>query len=279
MNEIEIKKYELPSLEIVNYDEILKAVEEDTKKYQNYVVTEESLDADTKKRAELRKIAKSINDKRLEIEKEISKPIKEFKAKCDVLKEMYESSANLIDEQVKQFEIRDKELKRRKIKILFDDNAKELKDVLPFEKIFDEKWLNKGSWNGETFKLENELMDKLNKISNELKSIEDLKSDYEVELKSNYLEHFDLTKVISKNNELNEKKGLLKVASEEKTKIVEEERQATIDDMLTSEVVEEDIDPIKTYTLRITGPLSKQKALKKFLELNNMKVERIDINE
>lgn len=276
MKEIEIKKYELPSLEIVDYEKILKAVEKDTQKYQNYVVTGETLEADSKKRAELRKIAKSINDKRLEIEKEISKPIKEFKAKCDVLKEKYESSANLIDEQVKKFETRDKELKRRKIKILFDDNAKELKDVLAFEKIFDEKWLNKGSWKDDIFKLENELVDKLTKISNELKSIEELKSDYEVELKSDYLEHFDLTKIISKNNELNEKKKLLKVASEEKTKIVEEERQTTIDEMLTSEVIEEEIDPIKTYTLKITATLSKQKALKKFLDLNNIEYERVD---
>lgn len=36
------------------------------------------------------------------------------------------------------------------------------------------------------------------------------------------------------------------------------------------------VDPIKTYTLKITGTLSQQKALKKFLETNNMKFERVE---
>ena len=88
MNEIEIKKYELPKLEIKDYDQIKKFVEEENEKYKNYLVTEDTLEKDTKKRAELRKQAKAIDDRRKEIEKEISLPIKEFKKKCDVLKKM-----------------------------------------------------------------------------------------------------------------------------------------------------------------------------------------------
>lgn len=274
--EITIKEYELPKLEIKDYDELLEAVTKDNEKYKNYTVLEETLDDDAKKRAELRKIAKTIDDRRKEIEKAVSLPIKEFKEKCDKLKSMYENSADLIDEQIKKFEAKDKELKKQKIKALFDDNAKELKDVLSFEKIFDEKWLNKGSWKDQTFKFENELMDKLEKINNELKSIEDLKSEYEVELKSEYLEHFDLSKIISKNNELNEKKELLKVTSEKREERVEIEKQMAIDEMLTNEVIEEEIDPIKSYILKITAPFSKQKALRKFLDLNNIKYERVD---
>lgn len=33
MNEIEVKKYELPKLEIKNYDEILEQAKKDTEKY------------------------------------------------------------------------------------------------------------------------------------------------------------------------------------------------------------------------------------------------------
>ena len=100
--EITIKEYELPKLEIKDYDELLEAVTKDNEKYKNYTVFEETLDDDTKKRAELRKIAKTIDDRRKEIEKAVSLPIKEFKEKCDKLKSMYENSADLIDEQIKK---------------------------------------------------------------------------------------------------------------------------------------------------------------------------------
>lgn len=49
MNEIEIKKYELPRLEIKDYDQIKKFVEEENEKYKNYLVTEDTLEKDTKK--------------------------------------------------------------------------------------------------------------------------------------------------------------------------------------------------------------------------------------
>ena len=56
----------------------------------------------------------------------------------------------------------------------------------------------------------------------------------------------------------------------------EEIKQEKIEQMLIEEVKTESIDPIKEYTLKITAPLSKQQALRKFLELNEMKFERID---
>ena len=45
--------------------------------------------------------------------------------------------------------------------------------------------------------------------------------------------------------------------------------------MLEKPVVEENIDPIKTYTLKLTGKLSAMKQLSKFLELNNIKYEKV----
>lgn len=49
-----------------------------------------------------------------------------------------------------------------------------------------------------------------------------------------------------------------------------------IETMLKKEVEEDISDPILTYTLEITAPLSKQKALKEFLDLNKMKYKKIE---
>ena len=45
--------------------------------------------------------------------------------------------------------------------------------------------------------------------------------------------------------------------------------------MLEKPVEQEEVDPIKTYTLKITGKLSAMKQLKNFMELNNIKSEKI----
>lgn len=275
MNEIEVKKYELPKLEIKNYDEILEEAKKDTEKYKNYIVTKATLEDDTKKRAELNKTAKAINDRRLAIEKEISQPIKEFKSKCDEIKKLYEESSELLDKQIKVFEEQEKQERKDKIEIIFNNNVKELVNVLSLDSIFNEKWLNKGSWKDDKFVLENELIEKIEVIRKDLITIESLNSEYEIELKNDYLTHFELGEVIRKNNKLQEQKELLKKQKEETKIIVEEQRQEEIKEMINNPVKTEEIDPIKTYTLKITGTLSQQKALREFLETNKMKFEKV----
>ena len=268
MNEIEIKKYELPKLEIKDYEKIKELVTEDNEKYKNYLVTEETLDMDTKKRAELRKQAKAIDDRRKEIEKEISAPIKEFKAKCDLLKKMYEESADLIDTQIKVFENKTKEEKKKNIIVLYEEIFGELKEVVSFEKIFDDRWLNKTTKEKE---IEVDIKNLKEKVENGLKAIETLNSEFEVELKNTFLEDFDITRAMFKRTQLEEQKEKMEQVSQRQ----EEVKQEQIEKMITEKVDVEDKDPVKTYTLKITAKLSKQKALRQFLELNEMEFERI----
>ena len=269
MNEIEIKKYELPALEIKDYENLKKLAEDDTEKYKNYIVTEETLDDDAKKRAELRKTAKKINDKRLEIEREISVPIKKFKEDCDYLKKLYENSADLIDTQIKFFEEKQKDEKKTKCEEIYNQVISEFKEQLPFEKIFNPKWLNKTTKESE---IQKEIETMVNETRVALETIKSLKSEFELELVNTYFETMDISRAITKNNQLLEQKEKLQEVSKRQEKIKEQK----VEKMLTEEVKEEDIDPIKTYLLEITGPLSKQKKLREFLELNNMKFKKVN---
>lgn len=271
-NEIIVKEYELPKLEIKDYEKILKAVEEENKMYDKYLVTESTLDTDIKKRAELRNNAKSINQRRLDIEKKISEPIKEFKTKCDVLIKMYEASADLIDTQIKVFETRTKNAKKELCVEIFNNNINELKDVLKFETLFNEKWLNKGT---DIKDVEKEIKEKTSKINDDLKAIENLKSKYEIELKNDYLINFDLGKVIIKNNNLIESEEKLKKASEELETRKEIEKEIKIEEMITTPVEVKEEEKTQTYTLEITGTVSQQKLLKEFLDINNMSYKKI----
>lgn len=272
-NEIIIKDYELPKLEIKDYDAILKAVEEDNKKYLKYIVTESTIDIDTKKRAELRNNAKAINQRRLDIEKKVSEPIKEFKAKCDILVKMYEASADLIDTQIKCFEEKTKETKKQLCMLIFNNNINELKNVLKFESVFDEKWLNK-SVNIEI--VEKEIKEAIEKINNELKAIENLNSKYEVELKNDYLLNFDLGQVIIKNNKLIESEEILKKASIERETRQEDEKEQKIEEMLVKPIIEAEIDIEQTYRLELTASTQKLEKVREFLELNKISWKNLD---
>lgn len=256
-NALNIK--EIVEKSLVNYDE------------KNY--SEENIDKAIEDKALLNKSAKTLNDERIRIEKEFMEPFNEFKMivteTCDLIKK----ASSEIDVIVKNVEAKAKAKRKKIIENIFNNTISELKEIITLEMIFDDKWLNKGSFNDKgDFKLVNELTDKINKIESDLKSIKNLNSKHELALNNQYLNNFDLGQVINENNRLNE--------LEKKTIIIEEKREEVketkIEEMLINPIQEKEIDPIKTYTLKISAPLSKLKKLKEFMKLNNIEFENLE---
>ena len=238
---------------------------------KNYDI--KNLDQAVKDRALLNKTSKALNDKRIALEKEFNKPFENFKAIIKETTDLIKSASSKIDEVVKEVENKDKEEKKKAIMIIFESEVSELKDVLPFERIFDERWLNK------TFDIkdvEKDLISKLEQIRTDLITISELHSKYEIELKNDYLSHFDLGLVIRKNSDLTQKEELLKKQKEETEKVVEEKKIEKMNEMATTKVEEKIIDPIMTYTLKITGKKSQLVALRTFLSTNEMAYEKVE---
>ena len=106
----------------------------------------------------LNKTSKLLNEERIRIEKEFMKPFEEFKSEVSETCNLIKQASAEIDVIVKDVENKAKEQRKNIISQIFDENVNELKDVLTLEKIFDEKWLNKGSFKEDgSFKLEEEL--------------------------------------------------------------------------------------------------------------------------
>lgn len=237
--------------------------------YSKLVFTPEQYDEAKDERAGINKIVKSIADYRKNIIAEYKKPIDLFETTAKETEKILKETADFVDVQVKKFENEEKDKKKIEIQKIFDNTVEELKDIISLEKIFDDKWLNKGS---KLTSIETEIKEKLASIRSGLNAIEELHSEFELELKNTYLQDFDLSKAIVKNNQLKEQKEILSKVEEKKEEIVQEK----VETMLTKEIKEDITDPILTYTLRITGTLSKQKALRDFLELNKMKFQKIE---
>ena len=158
---------------------------------------------------------------------------------------------------------------------IIDENVKELKNILTLDKTFDEKWLNKGSWEKEIFKLLDELLNKIDMVRSDLITISSLKSKYEIELKSDYLNNFKLGDVIRKNNTLLENEQLLKKQNDESKVVVEEQKVEKMVEMANTVVETKVIEESLTYTLEITAETSKMEALKIFLQTNNMRTMNV----
>jgi hypothetical protein len=273
--ELSVKKLELGTL-TTNAIAVRDKVKDLLSNYKSENYNEGNIDKAKEDKALLNNTSKKLNDERIRLEKEFMKPFNEFKDVVTETTTMIKEASSKIDEIVKEVESRAKEERKGIVTTLFNDIVGELKDLITLDMVFDEKWLNKGSFNDKgEFKLSKELEDKLNKIRQDLEAIKNLKSEHELALTNQYLKDFNLGNVIIENNRLNE----LKTNTQKVGVAKEEIKEAKVEEMITTPVTTEEIDPIKTYTLKITGELSKQKKLKEFLKLNGMKTINVETGE
>ena len=269
--ELVVSKQELGTLE-TNALNILEKVKQILPNYNEGNYSEENIDKAKEDKALLNKTSKALNSQRIDLEKKFMEPFNNFKLIIKETTDLIDEASSKIDLIVKNVENKTKEKKKITIQNIFNKYVGELDQVLTFEKIFNDKWLNK------TYKLdliEKEIEEKINTIRNDLIAIGNLSSKYEVELKNDYLTNFNLSEVITKNNELLKREELLKTQQEDSQRIVEEQKQEKMEEMANIKVEEKIIDPVLTYTLKITGRTSQMKALRQFLDTNEMEYEKL----
>lgn len=119
-------------------------------------------------RAYLKSMQTELNNARIAIEKEYDKPFKAFKSQVDALISMIKEPWSVLDAGIKEEERLFKQSRYDYLEQVYEEFAPALVPVLPFDRIIDKKWLNKGS-NPETSlkKAENELTDKVAGIAAE----------------------------------------------------------------------------------------------------------------
>ena len=282
MNELEIIK--MPEIEFKGYEEIKKQLEEDVAKYQNYLVTEDTLKDDTALRTELNKKAKAIDEKRKEIEKLVSAPIKEFKSKCDELKNLYTNVSEKIDIQIKKFEYEIKEKKRKEVLKLIDKLVveKELKDKYKTQIPFDERYLNK------TYKLadiEKDLITNidilLEKQNEENKNIDAIKKHVEL-VNQNTKIKLDVDDFIHKLDYMDFQEIILQIsASSKRIEMQEKKLSESSEDSIakTTSIPKVEVrenEPTYDFILKITGTKNQLLELKEYMKMNSIKFEKIE---
>lgn len=126
-----------------NFDDIKKSLETEMAVYETKQFAEEDKQKAKGDLADLRKLRKAVNDRKVEVKKEYMKPYEVFEGKVKELIGVIDKPIALIDGQVKEFEAKRVEEKKTEIQKLYGELVEEeLHDYIPLEKIYGEKWTN-----------------------------------------------------------------------------------------------------------------------------------------
>jgi hypothetical protein len=297
---IEPKKT-LPSVKF-NDAEIKDYITNAVKRYTELNVDENNVASAKNELADLRKLRDVFEEKRKEVKRRYLEPYEAFEKRYKEIIQIIADPINLIDVQIKNLEIKEKEQKRKQIESYYNEHFNDISDVLNFEKIFSSQWLNSTY---SSTKIVAEIKSKASNFRKDYKAIEYLDSSYKKQILSHYLNHLDLASALDEGERLkaqDEKIAKMKAnnAAKEAEKTEQEKKIAAVNKlyvplpkpetpMQAPETPQTPIAPISQapttqlpqqdliikFTMEVEASKSKLDLLKEFLVKNDISFRRI----
>lgn len=263
---------------IANYEPLKAWALEQVSAYKGLIVEEDGIASAKTDCAKLRKIAKSASDFRISIKKEheakISKTMEQLKEITDI----FNGAAAEIDAQVKEFDEKRKEEKRADIGKIYTDNIQDMEQFLPLQKIWNEKWMNKGYGLDAITK---EIKTLVESTQDSIKTIQALGTKYESQMISAYLVSFQMNDALKKKAELEqidaEMERRRKAQEEAEQRNAEEEIREQEEPQKQEEVHQE--EPRYRLAFEVFGNHEQLTALVDYLRASGMEYKRITTKE
>lgn len=208
-----------------NFDEIKTALAGQLKEYKDKEFTEDKKKDAKEDLASLRKLKKSVDDRRKEVKKVYMKPYDDFDAKVKKLIGLIDEPIKLIDYQVKSFEANRVKARKEEIKKVYEELVPdELQDYIPLERIYGPKWDNKTT----TMKsIKTEISSKVSSTNSDIAAIKAMRSEKEETALNLYMENNNLAIAIKYLSEYeNEKMEILRKQESEEAERREQELEA-----------------------------------------------------
>lgn len=237
---------------VTNAKDIKAYVAEKLKEYS--VENCESVKDAANKKAEINNAIKTLNDRRIALEKEWNLPFQEFKEIIAETTGMMKTVSGNLDAIVKEQENREKEAKKASIEELW---AAKRFNLVPLAHVFNMKWLNKTA---KLTSVDAELDDIIKRINGDLASLDAFGEDTAT-LKDLYLSTLNLQITLSKGAELKANRERL-AAMEAQRKIEAEKEQEAIPAEITNKTVRpETVKPVEEEN---PEPKEQEKQVYKF---------------
>lgn len=277
----------LQSYEIMfNNEDLKKELATRLVKYQGLVYSEANIKEAKADRATLNKFKEAIENKRKEIKKACLQPYESFETKIKEIVAMIDQPIQAIDAQVKNYEQVKRDEKQQAIKQFYTDKVADLADLVPFDRVFNQKWLNATYKEADIHK---EITDLFIKVEDDLKVIGDLNSEYEAQGKDAYLKTFDLTVALQEMKRLEEQAAKLaeynRQQAEKKRQAAEAKSQPeAIKPQPSPETkvvnkpemsIKPNPEQVQIIDFRVEATQDQLNALKQFLLTNGIKYGRV----
>lgn len=220
--ELRINEVSVPGQLTFNYEELKQELMEKVSMYETLVYTDEQIKQAKMDKANLNKLKKALNDERIKREKVWMNPFNAFKTQINDLISITDKPIAVIDNQIKEYEKKQKEDKRTAIKEYW--NSCNVPEQLSFEKIFDDKWLNAST---SMKSIQDAINEAIDKFDNDMNVLADL-PEYAFEAQQTYISTLDVGKALNEAHRLADmaKKKAEMEAEQAKRKAEEEARKA-----------------------------------------------------
>lgn len=275
-----------------NAKELAEKIRKELKTFtvERYLDNPESAKSD---KAILTKVKETISDKRKEVSAKWNEPLNAFLDEMKSLEKDVSNAYDGLNDIVKQAEKAEKEKKRKEIETYWHTLGV---SIVTLDRIFNPKWLNKTFSMTDVMK---EVEQKVEKIMNDLATI-NLNKDEDTEiLRSIYLETLDLNAALEKNKQLKanrekvrieaEKENAEKIAkltenSEIQAKFAENLQKTAENVQKTEENVEktaelksnpaENDSSIYRYRIEVSGTREQLLALRAYIDKNKISYQK-----
>jgi len=260
--ELKIIPFENPIINF-NNEELKKELIENLEIYQGLVYTDENIANAKKDKADLNKLIDKLETARKIVKKQCMIPYDNFEIKAKELLTLINKPLLEIDTQVNSFVQKQKDQKQKDIETFYNENVADLLELLPLAKIFNEKWLNVSY---KIKEIEGEISCHFSKVKCDIQVIENLKSEFELQVKDMYLKTFSISSALSEGTRLQEQKLKL----EEYKRKQEEIKQEEIKPIEQVEIVQEVIKPIEQASITPVFVVQAQEVTEPIEELQQI---------
>ena len=183
-----------------NFEEVRAWLVRELEPYRSLIVSEDAIPAAKGYRANIRKVKDRIEQYRKEAKSAALAPYNAFEARCKELTGLCDEAAGSIDGQIKSFEQREREEKIAALQAVYEREAdEETASYCPWERVFNERWGNKGyAFDAASA----EIAAKLDKVRGDLSVIREVGGEDTAYLLDVYRRTMDISAVVRKGSEL-----------------------------------------------------------------------------
>lgn len=285
---MQLEVSEIKALEPIkfNFEQLKQEITTKVENYKHIVYSEDNIKEAKTDRANFNKLAKALNDEKIRVKNIVLEPYLPFEKQCNELIDLVKEASANADTQIKNYEQQIKDEKLKQIMNFFLENVGDYADLINFDDIYNERWLNV------TYKMEQiekDILHTLAKTKTDMAVIdsqfeeEDINKQVKMEYFNNIANPSVLTMAILKGNtiiENNKKLEVLKQKEESSQNITKSEEKITN----STENVTESLgnspedEELQTLDFRVHVTQRQKFALKEFLKSNNIKFERVPKN-